>query len=225
MNLKRTLLVFSMAVALVGFMAAGSAMAAPILDFGDGGLSSTLGAVTSSGGVVTGSNIPIGSLKFINTPLNAGTYGIPATDLSFNFSTSGSISASINGGPTTNYDFDLVVKNSVTIVGTTSTFTLNAGTVLLAGNFTDITTNTINSLGTGQFSASGIDTKDNNLLVAAGIPTGMPFDLSTFNYTSDGSDYSYDISNTAVPEPSTLLLFGVGLLGLGIVGLKRKQEA
>jgi hypothetical protein len=63
------------------------------------------------------------------------------------------------------------------------------------------------------------------------VPTSSPFSLTMkadITHTAGGSQttqFDATIESRVVPEPGTILLLGLGLLGLGIIGKKKSEKA
>ena len=91
---------------------------------------------------------------------------------------------------------------------------------LLSGDLSGGVNVLINNGVTGSVTASGRDSKARELLLAIGLDPATGFAFFGFttgvNGTGQGSPYtaiSTDITNTSVPEPASIALFGTGLMG------------
>jgi len=166
------------------------------IDFNDAGVSS--GTVSIVGGHLQGSNISIGEMEVQGAPVNDGVYAVTGGLLNF------------NTDPSDNF---ITVEG--TVVGVSGT--------LLNGEVTFWDQPNSN---VGNFYLEGVDYKNPDLLAYFGIPADTKFNLFGFTLTSSwdkaelmGNAKSTDILNS-VPEPTSLLLLGAGLAGLGIVRRK-----
>jgi hypothetical protein len=161
--------------------------------------------IANPGGIFIGQRIPITLVTFIDTPQNPGaTFPVVGGVLDFN-----------------------TQQNVITIAGEIPTLGIpnSPNNPLLQGSFAPggfgIIANT--------FFVNGFDTKAPQLLAPAGILPGTPFIFGgTIQLSPQGPSgvvfnaFNADINNTPVPEPSSLLLLGSGLVALGLAARRKK---
>jgi hypothetical protein len=194
----------------VAILAAGSAQANAFVDFGTGAGSGGLLNLTS-GTVYSGRGIAIPVMKVFNTPWNDNASGWMTTAY-------------------LNFDYDIAGGvNWVTINGTVPAAGINspAWATLLSGEFSRFT---VEQTANGIKIDMGADDIMNPTLVSwLGLSTETPWALdgwtmATLQYPGTWIAFSSDVSNTAIPEPGSMLLLGTGLFGLAGMIRRRAQK-
>ena len=212
------------AIALVAVAAmAAPASAATVIDFATGSGTGAGGQVYIENGAIIGNDIPIGRLLVLDTPMGAGDYTVRGNATGTGGSFFGSLDFNTGTG-------EISIEGCVpglvgASLGATQCDTIET---LLAGTITQFQ----NVFGTNTFVAvAGVDIKNATLLANLGLDPNTPFVLngSVLTGTPFGvglgnaqPSVSTDVTNTAVPEPATMMLLGTGLLAA--FRARRKQQ-
>jgi hypothetical protein len=202
-------------VAMCAVLLAPALSSAAVLDFATGtaGVGGTI--IDVGGGDAQGIDIYIDTLVASGTGAD-GVYNVDG----------GLACATGAGGSCAALSFDTMV-GTFTIVGSVPMLGVGS-TTLLSGTIDSFMFDT--SGGVAVFHATGTDTKDAALLAAVGIAPGTAFGFTGFSvgfapvscgesqtcYQAISTDFlnTSGVGGDAVPEPTTLLLLGGGMLGL-----------
>jgi hypothetical protein len=241
---------FLSGVAVTALILAASGPAAAVtLTFDDHVFGGTAGGTIShvAGGVVSGSDINIFGVEATGAPTNNGpSNALRCEGCSFSF-TSGALTneGAADGTPWTwgaGGTFSLVGTmfdtNGTPLIFGDDVAVTGADVVLLSGSFASMSaTGTIQAQGNHlNVTGFGIDTKDADMLAYFGLPADIVWEFSnshlnagTATFGADGS-FSGTVTNTdlnnfalLVPEPATMTLFGIGLVGLGLMSRRRQR--
>jgi hypothetical protein len=212
---------------LLGY--SGGVSATPILDFGI--IAPTTGSISGgAGGPLVGTGIQVDNVVGIGTPNSNGvTLTIDSGILNFttgNYTGAGPNTWNFGGGGS------ITITGGIDLDPLTPGLEIPLGSQLLSGTFTGASV-----ISFGKFfkitGASFYDTKDPALTAFFGLPNGTydgNFNIS-FNASTSGNSFSStmvlsgDLTNSPVPEPATMLLFGCGLVGIGIFARRKFHRA
>jgi hypothetical protein len=222
------------ALALAGVIGTSSkADAALIIDFDnvtfDGGTITSL-----AGGNFSGSNIVFDSILLKDTTAGTTLAGVQCGVATTTTSATLADTCKLNFNTLTN-TFAVTSPTGLWAIGpdflayTADRGGLIAGTAgqnVLTGSFSQF-----NSFsgpgGNSLFVGAGTDTKNAALLAFFGLPASSSFTFANTNIssTSNGNVTEADLINIVnVPEPASMALFGLGLMGVGIVQRRRAAK-
>jgi len=169
--------------------------------------------ISISGTDVSGT-VPIELLTISNAP-NASTNGAYAVTTGI-FNLSPGV-LNFNYGNSGNY---------INVYGKVPGLGITTAEYLLQGTFSSFIAG---SDGLTATLGIGPDKKADDLLAAIGLPSDTSFNFFSLTLSADPTEGSNggtlaEVVNTSAPEPSSLILLGSGLVGLGLFGRKRLQS-
>jgi fibronectin-binding autotransporter adhesin len=189
----------------------------------DGDNSTATGAVSVAAGATLSGSGTVGGLVTLDSGAKVAPGNSPG-----NQTFAGGLNLSAGGI----YQWELGALSTSNPAVDFDTITVTGGSLTLGGT-SSLLIDTTALVGTGPNSGNGFWTTPHTWTIATsasivdnfGSITGGPWTSGTFDTSVSGNNLLLNFTPTAIPEPSTLVLGALGLLGFGGWSLRRRRRA